>query len=70
MGHALKAFADFDDCYNRAPDASFDGIPFKVIHLNDLLIEKQATGRPKDLLDIDELTKLKKDRNDIEADWQ
>ncbi len=65
MGHVLKAFADtdFDACYNRALNASFDGIPFKVIHLNDLLIEKQATGRPKDLLDIDELTKLKKDRD-------
>lgn len=60
MGHALKAFADtdFDACYERAVDAAFDGMPFKVIHLNDLLTEKQATGRPKDLLDIDELSKL------------
>jgi predicted nucleotidyltransferase len=70
MIHTLKAFADtdFDDCYSRALDASFEGIPFKVIHLNDLLIEKQATGRPKDLLDINELTKLKKDRDARETD--
>lgn len=65
MGHALKAFADtdFDACYQRAIDASFDGVPFKVIHLNDLLTEKQATGRPKDLLDIDELNKFRNDGN-------
>jgi hypothetical protein len=60
MGHALKAFADteFDACYARARDATFDDIPFKVIHLQDLITEKQATARPKDLGDVDELTKL------------
>lgn len=60
MGHALKAFSeiDFDACYERAVDASFDGVPFKVIHLNDLITEKQATGRPKDLIDVDKLSKL------------
>lgn len=61
MGHALKAFGavDFDLCYDRAVDATFDDVPFKVIHLNDLITEKLATGRPKDLGDIEELTKIK-----------
>ena len=61
MGHALKAFsdADFDTCYARALDASFDGIPFKVIRLDDLITEKQATGRLKDLSDVEELMKLR-----------
>ena len=61
MGHALKAFdaVDFDACYDRAVDAMFDDVPFKVIHLNDLITEKLATGRPKDLSDADELTKIK-----------
>jgi predicted nucleotidyltransferase len=64
MGHSLKAFAetDFDACYARALDATFDDVPFKVIQLNDLITEKKATGRPKDLGDVDELTKLL-DRN-------
>lgn len=64
MGHALKAFdeVDFDVCYDRAVDATFDDVPFKVIHLNDLITEKLATGRPKDLGDVDELIKLV-DRN-------
>jgi hypothetical protein len=62
MGHSLKAFSneDFDACYARALDASFDEVPFKVIHLNDLIAEKQATGRLKDLSDVEELLKIKK----------
>lgn len=65
MGHTLKAFdaVDFDACYKRAVDATFDEVPFKVIHLNDLITEKLATGRPKDLGDMEELIKLKNDRN-------
>lgn len=65
MGNALKAFSDedFDVCYTRALDASFDGVPFKVIHLNDLIIEKRATGRLKDLSDAEELIKIK-ERNE------
>lgn len=60
MGHALKAFSelDFDACYGRAMLASFDGIPFRAIHLNDLIHEKQATGWLKDLADVEELQKL------------
>lgn len=60
MGHALKAFADieFDACYARAHPATFDDVPFNVIHLQDLITEKRAVGRPKDLGDVDELTKL------------
>ena len=64
MGYNLKAFrdVDFDACYERAIDVLFDGVSFKVIQLNDLITEKQATGRPKDLNDVDELIKIKKDR--------
>lgn len=60
MGNALKAFSDvdFDTCYARAMDASFDRVPFKVIQLNDLITEKHATGRPKDQVDIEELSKI------------
>ncbi len=60
MGHALKAFSktDFDACYERSLEASFDGVPFRVIQLNDLIQEKQATGRLKDLADVEELRKI------------
>jgi hypothetical protein len=63
MGYTLKAFSevDFDTCYERAIDVIFDGVPFKVIQLNDLITEKLATGRPKDLNDVEELIKIKKE---------
>ncbi len=72
MGHSLKAFADtdFDACYARARDATFDDVPFKVIHLTDLITEKRATGRPKDLGDVDELVKLINHNHDLEKDSQ
>ncbi|WP_425290743.1 DUF6036 family nucleotidyltransferase [Spirosoma linguale] len=65
MGYQLKAFrdVDFEACYERAIDIVFDEVPFKVIQLNDLITEKLATGRPKYLNDVDELIKIKKDRN-------
>ena len=64
MGHALKAFADteFDTCYEKAFYATFDDVPFKVINIRDLIKEKQATGRLKDLADVEELIKIR-DRN-------
>ena len=57
LGHSLKAFAeaDFDACYKRALEADFDGIPFSVIRLRDLITEKAATAQPKDLADLEEL---------------
>ncbi|QKZ15883.1 nucleotidyltransferase [Spirosoma sp. KUDC1026] len=66
MGYSLKAFAetDFDACYERAIDVVFDDIPFKVIQLNDLITEKKKVGSPKDLNDVDELTKLNQERDE------
>lgn len=64
MGYNLKAFrdVDFDACHERAIDVTFDGVSFKVIQLNDLITEKLATGRPKDIGDAEDLIKIK-DRN-------
>ncbi|WP_254412924.1 DUF6036 family nucleotidyltransferase [Dyadobacter diqingensis] len=60
LGHSLKAFGetDFDACYNRALQADLDGIPFPVIQLGDLITEKRATGRNKDLADVEELQRI------------
>ncbi|CAN5582405.1 hypothetical protein BH09BAC4_BH09BAC4_00310 [soil metagenome] len=65
MGYNLKAFRDidFEACYGRAIDVLFDGVSFKVIQLNDLITEKLATGRSKDIGDAEVLIKIK-DRND------
>lgn len=44
---------DFDICYSRAADGTFQDISFKVIHAKDLLKEKQGINRPKDQGDIE-----------------
>ncbi|VGO12304.1 hypothetical protein PDESU_00855 [Pontiella desulfatans] len=36
-----------------------DGIPLKILSLDDLIANKSATGRPKDAVDVIELKKLK-----------
>lgn len=45
----------FSDAWaNRVP-LSIDGLEFHVIGFDDLIANKRATGRPKDLLDVDTL---------------
>ena len=46
---------DFDECAKRSCAAVYEGIPLRVIGLDDLLINKRATGRDKDLLDIKQI---------------
>ncbi|MEQ9424784.1 MAG: nucleotidyltransferase [Cyclobacteriaceae bacterium] len=57
----LQAFSkeDFDNCYKNAVRGEFEGIAITVIHLNDLITEKKASGRPKDLDDVQNLEKIK-----------
>jgi hypothetical protein len=55
----LKDFGkeQFSECFKLASTAEIFGISVPFLHLNHLLREKKATGRPKDLLDIEELKK-------------
>ncbi len=64
MGH-LSFFTknDFPACYANAEKIQMDGTEVSVLHLHDLLKEKQATGRPKDLEDIEQLRKIDKERS-------
>jgi hypothetical protein len=46
--------------------AEIEGVIVPFLHINHLLATKKAVGRPKDLVDIEELEqikKLKEDRN-------
>ena len=47
----------FDDCYPNRLETEIDGCPVKVINYDNLLINKKASGRPKDLNDLIELQK-------------
>jgi hypothetical protein len=46
---------EFDDCYGRRRTEIIDGIPVAVISKEDLRINKKASGRPKDLADLEAL---------------
>ena len=46
---------EFEECSKRKMMADFDGVTVPVISREDLLINKRASGRNKDLADIDGL---------------
>lgn len=45
---------DFDDCYPRRTYGILGGMRVPLISVEDLLINKRASARPKDKADIDE----------------
>jgi predicted nucleotidyltransferase len=45
----------FDDCFEKRTDAVIDGVPVKLISLPDLKANKLASGRHKDLDDLEHL---------------
>ena len=46
---------EFDDCVGRAVFQDVEGSPIPVIGLDDLKTNKRASGRSKDLADLDNL---------------
>ncbi len=45
---------DFEECFERRFLTKYEGTPVNVIALNDLLQNKQLTGRRKDAIDVEE----------------
>jgi len=50
---------DFADCYANRNEVDLGGVNASVISLAHLLQNKKASGRPKDLADVDALSKRK-----------
>jgi predicted nucleotidyltransferase len=50
----------FDDVYNQAEEHEDGGVKFKVIHINHLIQNKLAVGRPQDIADVNALQKILK----------
>ncbi len=46
----------FAECRERATSAQFGELTVPVISREDLLANKRASGRPKDLVDVEELS--------------
>ena len=49
----------FEECFNYSILAEIEEVPVRFLHYNHLIICKKASGRPKDLLDIEELEKIR-----------
>lgn len=50
---------EFDPCRARARETSIDGVSVPVLSLDDLIRNKRAVGRAKDLADVEALEALK-----------
>ncbi len=48
----------FSDCYRRRKVVRLQNCSAKLIHFQDLIKNKKASGRYKDLADVEELTRL------------
>lgn len=48
---------DFADCWDRRFVVETDGIPVNFIGIRDLIKNKEASGRPMDLVDVERLKK-------------
>jgi hypothetical protein len=46
---------EFSECYSRREVLEIDGIPVNFISLGDLKMNKRASGRHKDLEDLEHL---------------
>jgi predicted nucleotidyltransferase len=46
---------DFTECENRAMNATLDSVPVRLISLRDLRANKRASGRYKDMDDLEHL---------------
>lgn len=47
----------FDECFQNKSIIDIEGLPVNFISLNDLINNKKATARPRDIDDIENLTK-------------
>jgi len=46
---------EFDTCYERRIAAELDGVEVNLISLDDLKANKKASGRSKDITDLEKL---------------
>ena len=48
---------EFDECYRERLETTMNDVPVSLINLRDLKINKKASGRLKDLADLEQLSK-------------
>jgi len=53
------AISDFEELHSESITQKIEGIPVCFLHYNQLIKSKQITNRPKDIIDVPELLKIK-----------
>lgn len=48
---------EFEECYRERLETTLNGVPVSLINLRDLKINTEASGRLKDLADLEQLSK-------------
>ena len=56
--------ANFEECLQMSRQAEIKGIVIPVLHINHLIANKKAVGRPKDQLDVINLEKIRRLRGE------
>src|SRR5579863_4562042 len=56
----------FNECLNMASIADLEGVKVPFLHINHLIENKKMVNRPKDQIDVIELEKIRKIREDDE----
>ncbi len=56
---------DFQKCLFSVSIGNIEGIQVPFLYINYLIMTKEATKRPKDLIDLAELLKIKLIRNTL-----
>ena len=59
----MKGLDSFHKCKGRAETTDIGGVNVRVISCDDLIANKRAVNRKADQLDIDELDKIRKNKN-------
>lgn len=54
----------FHECLEMASIADLEGVQIPFLHLNHLIANKKIVNRPKDQLDVIELEKIRKIREE------
>lgn len=55
----------YEQLRRRAERVTLDGITFRIAGLDDLESMKRAAGRPKDLLDLEEIEVIRRLRREL-----
>ena len=55
----------FDTCYQMAVEAIIAEISVKFLHINHLLDSKKLTNRAKDIIDVNELEKIRQIQKEV-----